>query len=41
MKKVTIAIATKGFKKKEMKSWEQIMTYQNRGWHITMAKKEN
>lgn len=39
MRKETIAVATKGYKKKEMKSWEQIMQYQNRGWHITMVKK--
>lgn len=36
MKKTTIAIATKGFKTKEMKSWEQIIEYQRRGWTITM-----
>ena len=38
MKKQTIAIATKGYKKVELKSWEQVMAYQNRGWKITMAK---
>lgn len=36
--KKTIAIATKGFKKVEMKSWEQIGKYQQRGWQITMVK---
>lgn len=36
MKKTTIAIATKGYKTKEMKSWEQIAEYQRRGWAITM-----
>ena len=38
MKKRTIAIATKGYKKVELKSWEQVETYQNRGWKIAMAK---
>lgn len=36
MKKV-LAIATKGFKKKNLYTWDQVMTYQNRGWNITMA----
>lgn len=37
MKKATIAIATKGAKKKELKTWEQIAEYQRRGWEITLA----
>lgn len=36
--KKTIAIATKGFKKKECKTWEQISMYQQRGWQITIVK---
>ena len=38
MTKKTIAIATKGFKKVELKSWEQISKYQQRGWKIILAK---
>ena len=38
MKKVTIAIATKGYKKVELKSWEQVISYQNRGWQITTVR---
>lgn len=38
MKKQTIAIATKCDKKVELKTWEQVAAYQNRGWVITMAK---
>ena len=36
--KKQIAIANKGYKKVELKSWEQVMAYQNRGWKIPMAK---
>lgn len=36
--KKTLAIATKGCKTKELKTWEQVMQYQNRGWKITMAR---
>lgn len=36
--KKTIALAVKGFKTKEMKSWEQIAEYQRRGWQIVMVK---
>lgn len=38
MKKLTIAIATKNYKKVECKTWEQIINYQNRGWKITMTR---
>lgn len=33
-----LAIATKNFKRKELKTWEQIMEYQRRGWTIMMVK---
>lgn len=33
-----IAIAVKGFRKAECKTWEQIMKYQNRGWQIILVK---
>lgn len=36
--KKTIAIATKGFKTKELKTWEQVSEYQRRGWNITLVK---
>lgn len=37
MKKSVLAVATKGYKVKNLYSWEQVMVYQNRGWNITMA----
>ena len=39
MKKTApMAIATKGFKTKELRTWEQISAYQQRGWQITLTK---
>ena len=38
MKRTAMAIATKGFKTKELHSWEQISAYQQRGWMITLTK---
>ena len=35
--KKTIATATKGYKTKELKTWEQVSEYQRRGWNIAMA----
>lgn len=35
--KKTIAFAIKGFKRKELKTWEQVIEYQRRGWAIEMA----
>lgn len=32
-----IAIATKGFKSKDLKTWDQIGEYQRRGWKITLV----
>lgn len=32
-----LAIATKGYKTKNLYNWEQVMVYQNRGWKIAMA----
>lgn len=32
-----LAIATKGYKTKNLYNWEQVMVYQNRGWKIEMA----
>lgn len=32
-----LAIATKGFKTKNLYNWEQVRVYQNRGWKIEMA----
>ena len=33
-----LAIATKGYKEKELKTWEQVNQYQQRGWKIRMAR---
>lgn len=38
MKKQTIAIATKGYRRIELKTWEQVGEYQRRGWKIVIAK---
>lgn len=38
MKSKPMAIATKGFKQKELRTWEQIAEYQRRGWTITLTK---
>lgn len=38
MKKTTIAFATKGYRRVELKTWEQIAEYQRRGWKIILAK---
>lgn len=35
--KKTIAIASKGLRQIELKSWEQTSKYQQRGWKITMV----
>ena len=35
---MVIAIATKGYKTKELKTWEQIEEHQRRGWKITLTK---
>jgi len=37
-KALTIAIATKGYKTKELKTWKQIGEYQDRGWKIALTK---
>lgn len=40
MKRTTrkvLAIATKGYKTKNLYNWEQVRVYQNRGWRIEMA----
>ena len=33
-----IAVATKGFRKVDCKTWEQVIKYQNRGWSIVLVK---
>lgn len=35
--KAVLATATKGYKVKQLYNWEQVITYQNRGWQITMG----
>lgn len=35
-----IAIAKKGFKTKEVKTWEQVSSYQQRGWAIVLIPKK-
>lgn len=38
MKKAVLAIATKGYKTKNLYTWEQVGQYQSRGWQISMAR---
>lgn len=36
--KAVLAIATKGYKTKNLYTWDQLMEYQRRGWKLAMAR---